>query len=514
MDDAAGIAPLRAHVLAGRFFGTTAAAAAEAVAAFIVEASPAQALRRWFGAMLDDIIACDGGPPACALALARLEEAVDRDIAALDLLLSRQLDAVLHHERLRRLEGSWRGLWWLADLVPYGTKAKIKTLSVRWPELCRDFDRSPEFDQSQLFKKVYEEEYGHPGGEPYGMLVADFEIRHGPGPGWPTDDITALGSLSAVAAGAFAPLAIAAQPSLLGLDNFGDASAAADLAEPLRGTERARWRNLQSRADTRFLAVLLPRLLGRVPWDYQGGRPDRFRYRELAPGTTSRVWVNPAYALAMTAIRAYAINGWPAEIRGSLVNEDPRGGVVSGLPSERLSADPPGPPPRPPIELALTDDQERQAVEAGLIPLIGLEFINEASFAAMPSLHRPPRMDRDAANANQRLSAQFNALLCVSRFAHCIKLMGRDMVGSFQTSTDIQRRLSSWLMQFTNSSAPAADEVGTRYPLRGCAVEVTEKPGQPGVYGCTIHLQPHYQLDEVGASFRLVTDLEAARAIA
>ncbi|HYF08139.1 MAG TPA: type VI secretion system contractile sheath large subunit, partial [Acetobacteraceae bacterium] len=163
------------------------------------------------------------------------------------------------------------------------------------------------------------------------------------------------------------------------------------------------------------------------------------------------------------------------------------------------------------VELSLTDDQERHCVEAGLVPLIGLEGLAEASFAAMPSLHRPPRMETDVANANQRLSSQFNAMLCVSRFAHCVKVMGRDMVGSFQTAREIERALSRWLLNFTNNAAPAQGDIGARYPLRRSAIEVQEKAGQPGVYGCIIHLQPHYQLDEVGASFRLVTDLEAAR---
>lgn len=508
------MAPLRAHILAGRFFGAAKAEAAEAVAAFAVEASPAASLRAWFGATLDDILDCDGTRQGRAEAIARLEEAVDRDIAAIDALISRQLDAVLGHDRLRRLEGSWRGLFWLVDFVPYGARVKVKFLSLRWVELCRDFDRSPEFDQSQLFKKVYEDEYGHPGGEPYGMLLADYEIRHGPGPGWPTDDITALGSLASVAAAAFVPTVIAAQPSLLGLDRFSETSAAANITDALRSPDRARWRSLRNRVDTRFLAVVLPRTLGRVPWDHAGGRADRFRYREATRSDAGRVWMHAGYSLATVAVRAFAGSGWPAEIRGAMVFEEPRGGVIADLPAERFYADPPGLPPRAPIEFALTDEQERQAVEAGLIPLIGLEFLPEASFAAMPSLHQPPRMDRDVGNANQRLSAQFNAVLCVSRFAHCVKMLGREMVGSFQSATEIQRRLGEWLMKYTNGSAPALGETGARYPLRSAQVQVQEKPGQPGVFGCTIHLQPHYQLDEVGASFRLVTDIEAARAAA
>lgn len=509
-----GEQPLRAHVLTGRFFGSKDAAAAEAVAAFLVEESPAATLQAWFGAALARTLAHDGSAAGRRDAMARLEEAVDRDIALIDAMISRQVDALLHRDRLRRLEGSWRGLHWLVDTVPYGAKVKVKLLTVRWIELCRDFDRAAEFDQTQLFRKVYEEEFGHAGGEPYGMLIADYEVRHGPGPGWPTDDITGLGSLATVAAAAFAPTAIAAHPSLLGLDDYSDAGASSDFTEPLRSPERARWRNLQGRVDTRFLSVLLPRTLARRSWDFAGTRPDGFRYREMAPGAPSRVWMNPAYALGVTAVRAFALNGWPAEIRGAMVSEDARGGVVSGLPVDRYYADPAGEALRPPVELALTDDQERQCVEAGLVPLIGLEGLPEASFAAMPSLHRPPRMDRDVANANQRLSAQFNAVMCVSRFAHCVKVMGRDMIGSQQNSADIQRRLSDWLMKYTSGSAPSQGESGARYPLRGSEVLVQEKPGQPGVYGCTINLQPHYQLDEVGASFRLVTDLEAARAAA
>ena len=507
---------LRASVLAGRFFGTKEAAAAEAVADFIVAPFADEALRAWFGDELDGIIAHDGTPGARREAVARLEEAVDRDIAALDTLISRQLDVILHQDRVRRLEGSWHGLRMLTEALPFAgrVRIKIKLLSARWAEICRDFDRALEFDQSQFFKKIYEEEFGHSGGEPYGMLVADYEVRHGPGPGWPTDDITGLNSLAAVAAAAFMPTVVAAHPSLLGLDDYSDANASADLVDPLRGPERARWRNLQGRVDTRFLAVALPRLLARPVWDFQGTRPLGFRYREMGEGARARVWLSPAYALAQTAIRAFAYYGWPAEVRGAVVDELPRGGVLTDLPCDRYAFDPPGSSSRPPVEVALTDEQERQCVEAGLVPLIGLEGLAEASFAAMPSLHRPPRMDRDVANANQRLSAQFNAMLCVSRFAHCVKVMGRDMIGSGMTPGDVENRLSNWVNGFTNSSAPAQGDAGARYPLRQSRIEVQEKPGQPGVYGCTILLQPHYQLDEVGASFRLITDIEKARTAA
>jgi type VI secretion system protein ImpD/type VI secretion system protein ImpC len=214
--------------------------------------------------------------------------------------------------------------------------------------------------------------------------------------------------------------------------------------------------------------------------------------------------------MAAVAARAFARYRWPAEIRGAEPGWEALGGVVETLPHERFRADPPGPPPRPPLELALTDEQERQLADAELVALCGLEGLPEASFGAVPTLHRPPRMTSEVANANQRLSAQLNSVLCVSRFAHVVKLMGRDMVGSFASASEVELRLQQWLNRHVSGLAGGGD-VAARYPLRAAQVEVRERPGQPGSYGCTILLQPHYQLDEVGASFRLVTELTAPR---
>lgn len=499
-------APLREAVLAGRFVGAAHAGTARALADFTTRRAPG--LRDWFGdAALAALLAPRGARDGDAAG--RLREALDRDIAALDARIHRQLDAVLAQPRLQRLEGCWRGLLWLTDRVPYGARVQVRFLVARWTELCRDFDRAAEFDQSALFKAVYEEEFGRPGGQPYGLLLADYEIRHAPGPGSPTDDVAGLDGLAGVAAAAFSPTAVAAHPALFGLDGFAETGASLDLSEILRGAERQRWRGLQGREDTRFLAMLLPRVLGRAPWADEAVRADGFRPRgTLGP----RIWTSPVYALGAAAIRAFARFGWPADIRGATVAEQALGGVVDNLPVERFPGDPPGDPPRPPVEVAFTDLQERQLVEAGLLPLIGLDGLPEASFAATPGLHRPPRMTGEGAEANQRLSAQFNAILCVSRFAHCIKVMGRDMVGAFRTAEEIELRLQRWLTGFANSSASGAGETAARYPLRNARVEVRERPGQPGVYGCVIHLQPHYQLDEVGAAFRLVTDLQAAKA--
>ncbi|MBX9700262.1 MAG: type VI secretion system contractile sheath large subunit, partial [Acetobacteraceae bacterium] len=504
--------------------------AAAALVLWLESPGRCERLEEWFGGPALARLAAgtpvpdlDDGVCPRAIAAARLEEAADRDIAALDTAITAQLEAVQHDERLRRLEGSWRGLWWLAGRIPPGaaTRIRLRMLVLRWPELCRDFERALEFDQSQYFKKVYEEEFGTAGGEPYGLLCGDWMLRPVKDRSYTVDDVAGLDGLAAVAAAAFSPTVVGAHPTLLDLGDFAELGAAVDPVEPLRGTAGRRWRDLQEREDTRFLSVLLPRALVRGAWPDDGTRPDGFRFRPDPGRAEARAWMNAVYPFAAIVMRAFASWGWPADIRGAAIGDPPFGGVVDRLPHERLPSDPPGgPPPRPPLEVALTDDQERQLVEAGLLPMIGLDAgLPEAVFAAAPSLHRPPRMGGPAeqsaiAAGNQRLSAQFNAMLCVSRFAHCVKIMGRQMVGSFQTAEDIEGRLQEWLLQFASAGTSASGESGARQPLRNARVEVNELPGKPGVFGCTIHLQPHYQLDEVGAAFRLVTELDAPRAAA
>ncbi|HEY4747731.1 MAG TPA: type VI secretion system contractile sheath large subunit, partial [Steroidobacteraceae bacterium] len=291
--DEAAPAPLRDRVLTGTFFGPRHAAAAEPVAGFpYLDAWPA--LSAWFGPVTAHRLAAD--PATCRAAL-------DRDIAALDTLIGEQLDAILHHPRLRRIEGSWRGLAWLVGELDPAGRAKVKVLNIPWAELCRDLERAVEFDQSQLFRKVYEEEFGTPGGEPYGLLIVDHEVRHRPVPGSPTDDVTALMQLAGIAAAAFAPTVLAASPALLQVAEFADLAMSVDVSDPFRGPEFARWRGLSSREDMRFIGVTLPRVLARPPWEDDPARADGFRYAEYAPSSDCRVWMSAGYAFAAVVAR-------------------------------------------------------------------------------------------------------------------------------------------------------------------------------------------------------------------
>jgi type VI secretion system ImpC/EvpB family protein len=435
---------------------------------------------------------------------ATLFAALDRVIARIDAAVSAQLDAILHHARFRRLEGAWRGLAWLVGTLAPTASIRVKLLPLAWGELCRDLGRAAAFDQSTLFRIIYEQEFGSPGGEPFGLLVVDHEVRHRPSAGAPTDDVGALSALAGIAAAAFVPTVVSASPALLQVDRFADLAFATDLNDPFRSPDHARWRALAGQEDARFLAVALPRLLARLPWGDDATRVDGFRYTEEVSDADQRVWMTAGFAFAAVTARAFANHAWPADVRGSETNRI-GGGLVTDLPDEPFAADPTW--IRPSLEIAFTDAQERALVEASLMPLTAMPFGQQAVFGAVRSLQIPSRFTAAPAAANARLSSQINAMLCVSRFAHCIKLRGRDMVGSFRTADEIERDLHDWLQRYVSGGSSASHDLRSRFPLVAARVAIREQPGRPGVFGCTIHLQPHLQLDDVSATFRLVTEI-------
>jgi type VI secretion system protein ImpD/type VI secretion system protein ImpC len=492
--------PLRDAVLAGAYFGAKHQEIVERFAAFLAGAK--KPLSAWFGVERGRALAGD---------VVALVAALDRDIAAIDGMISAQLDAILHHARLRRLEGAWRGLAWLTSRMSIGGRIKLRILNVSWAEICRDLERAAEFDQSQMFRGIYEDEFGIAGGEPYGLMVVDHEVRHRPGPGAITDDVSALASLSAVAAAAFVPTVITASPALFGVDEFSELSGVADPTSGMKAAEYQRWKNLSNREDIRFLAVGLPRSMARLPWDEALDRHRGFRYRETCLTTADKVWTGPGYAVAACVIRAFETYAWPADMRG--YDQDRLGGgVVEDLPEPLFSADPRYGLERSGLEVMLTDRQERSLVAAGLLPVGSLPFGGQALVGAARSLQTPGKyigFNVDAANANAKLSAQFNTMICVSRFAHYLKVMGRDMVGAFKTADEIQRQLQAWLMRYASANANAGTDTMAKYPLRDAQVTITETPGRPGVFGCVIQLQPHFQLDDIAASFRLLTEIAA-----
>jgi type VI secretion system ImpC/EvpB family protein len=496
---APSLPPLRDAMLSGSFVGKRDTTLEDTLSDFLLS-DGGDAVDRWFGTDAGRRLRID--PDA-------LRGALDRDIAAIDALLSEQVDAILHEARLRRLEGTWRGIAWLVDGTDQSTRLKIKLLNAGWHEICRDLERAIEFDQSQMFRKIYEDEFGTPGGEPYGLMVVDYEVRHRPTAAARTDDVSALAALSGVAAASFCPMILGASPTLLEVDGFADLASVVDITAPLRNTDHARWRSLSTRPDMRFIGVALPHLLARPPWEDDGTRADGFRYAEYAPTSEERVWMGAGYAFATVVARAFANYAWPADVRG-VETDRIGGGLVEGVPLEPFRTDPDFVWCRPSLEIVWNDHQERALLDAGLMPLSAIPFSDELVFGAVRSLLVPQRYTGAtamAADANARLSSQINSILCASRFAHHLKMKGRQMVGSFKTADEIERLLQEWLTQYVNANLGATGDSRARFPLVGGRVRVQELTGKPGHFGCVVQLQPHYQLDDVSATFQLVTDL-------
>ena len=438
--------------------------------------------------------------------------ALDRRIAQLDRLISDQVDAILRHERFRSIEASWRGLRYLVAAADRAEGVQIRALSVGWAELCRDLERATEFDQSALFAKIYSEEFGTPGGHPYGLLVADFYVQHVRERAHPTDDAAALRALSQVAAASFSPVLLGCTPSLFGLESFRELHVGLDLQATFARPEYARWRSLQESDDSRFLGLVLPRVLMRRPRAHDGTRHNGFRYAEAAApsGHAGYVWGNAVYAFAAVVIRAFAASGWFWDLRGTQPGVL-GGGIVPDLTVDEFATDRPGIATKMITEVAISERQEKELSDFGLIPLMRNPNTDFGVFYGNQSLNQPRHYDRAIATANAKLSSMLQYVLCASRFAHYIKVIGRDRIGSFATPEACEDYLQRWISNYCMTNDDATMELRSRYPLRQGQVQVREMPGKPGSFTCVAHLQPHFQLDQLASSFRLVTELVPAK---
>ena len=442
---------------------------------------------------------------------------LDRLLVAIDALLSRQLDEILHHPRFRRLEGSWRGIEWLLRGSEGSRLIRVRVLAASWREIERDLSRAIEFDQSHMFGLIYENEFGHAGGEPYGLLLFDHEVSHRPrpremgGPA-PVDDLGVLGGLASIAAAAFAPITIGASPALFDMDDNEDPVLPSDVVQLFNDDEHRRWRFLAAQEDTRFVSVAFPRLLARPRWRRVRPQRNGFRHEEIVRGAHDRPWFTAAYAFAACVLRAFRDNAWPANVRG-VMTDRLEGGLVADAPRDPFRLGVETDYERCSLSLSFSETQERGLAAAGLSPLNSLPG-GDSSFPVARSLQTERLLAAGRGVtpllANRHLSAQINAVLAVSRFAHYAKMIAREMLGSMRSPSDIEERLRTWLFRYVNSSSESSAEMRARYPLRSAQVAVHEIAGRPGSFGCIIHLQPHHQLDGVSTTFRLVTNFVTA----
>jgi type VI secretion system protein ImpC len=427
---------------------------------------------------------------------------LNRAIAAIDAKMSEQLNAIMHHEKFSQLEGTWRGLRHLVFESETSENLKIRVLNASKKDLHKDLTRAAEFDQSAIFKKIYENEFGMPGGEPYGALVGDYEFSHKP------QDLEVLREMSHVAAASFAPFIANASPQLFGFEDFRELSKPRDLAKTFEGAEHAKWRQFRESDDARFVVLTMPRVLARLPYGRETSPVESFDYEEAPLGEDGRprpmahedyCWMGASYVLGTKLTEAFALYGWCTAIRGA-----EGGGRVDNLPLHTFVSDDGDVDAKCPTEIGVTDRREAELSKLGFLSLGHYKNTDYAVFFGAQTTQKPPKYDKPAASENAAISARLPYIMASSRFAHYLKVMGRDKVGSFMEAQDCQRWLNDWIQNYVNSNESASQETKAMYPLREAQVTVSEVPGAPGAYNAVAHLRPWLQMEELTASMRMV----------
>lgn len=423
-------------------------------------------------------------------------------IAAIDQVVSKQLAAVMHHPEFQKLEGTWRGLNYLVMNSETSTQLKLKVFNTSKRELFKDLDKAVEFDQSQMYKKLYENEFGTPGGEPYGALIGDYEFTNHP------EDIDLLSKMSTVAAAAFCPFITAAAPQLYGFDNWTELTKPRDLAKIFDTVEYTKWRSFRDSEDSRFTVLVMPRTLARLPYGANTKPVDEFDFEEVALGDTRQAvtiphdhycWMNASYVLGTRLTDAFSKYGWCTAIRGA-----EGGGKVEGLPAHIFQSDDGDMDLKCPTEVGITDRREAELSKLGFLPLCHYKNTDYAVFFGAQSTQKPKKYDRPEATANAAISARLPYIMATSRFAHYLKVIARDKIGSFMEVEDCQAWLERWIANYVSADPKPSQDAKARYPLREAKVEVKEVPGQPGTYNAVAWLRPWLQLEELTASLRMV----------
>jgi type VI secretion system protein ImpC len=423
---------------------------------------------------------------------------INSRIAQIDELISKQLNEVMHAPEFQKLEASWRGLNFLVMKTETSTRMKIRLLNVTKKELLNDLEKATEFDQSDLFKKVYEEEYGTFGGHPFGMMVGDYEFGRHP------QDIALLEKISNVAAAAHAPFISAADAKLFDMDSFTELGRPRDLAKLFENSELIKWRSFRETEDARYVSLVLPHTLLRLPYGPKTKPVEEFNFVEEVDGKdhAKYLWGNAAWALSERITNAFAQYSWCAAIRGV-----EGGGLVQGLPTHTFMTDEGDVALKCPTEIAITDRREKELNDLGFITLCHCKGTDYAAFFGGQSTNKPKQYDTPQANANALVSSQLPYILAASRFAHYLKAIMRDKIGSFATKENVASFLNRWVSQYVLSDDNAISAMKARFPLREARVDVYDVPGKPGAYRATVFLRPHFQLEELTASIRLVAEL-------
>jgi type VI secretion system protein ImpC len=422
-------------------------------------------------------------------------------VAAIDAKVSKQLAAVMHHPDFQKLEGTWRGMHYLIMNTETSATLKIKCFNISKRDLFKDLDKAVEFDQSQIFKKMYENEFGSPGGEPYGTIIGDYEFTNHP------EDVELLSKMSNVAAASFAPFITASAPGLFGFESWEELSKPRDLEKIFEAPAYAKWRSFRESDDSRFVAMVMPRVLARLPYGAATKPVEEFAYEEVGKKAThgDYTWMNASYVYGVRLTDAFAKHGFCVAIRGA-----EGGGKVEGLPTHVFTSDDGDPDTKCPTEIGITDRREAELSKLGMLPVCHYKNTDYAVFFGGQTAQKPKKYDRPDATANAAISARLPYMMATGRFAHYLKVMGRDKVGSFMEASDVEVWLNRWIQNYVNADPKASQDLKAKFPLAEARVEVKEIPGAPGSYNAVAWLRPWLQMEELTASLRMVAKIPKA----
>lgn len=436
----------------------------------------------------------------------RFDKNVTKTLAAgiekIDAIISKQLAAIMHQPEFAKLEGSWRGLNYLVKQSETGESLKLRVMNCSKRDLSKDFEKATEFDQSSLFKKIYESEFGSPGGTPYAALIGDYEFENHP------DDITLLENLSGVGAAAFCPFLSAASPRMLGFETWQELSKPRDLKSEIESSEYIRWKSFRDSEDSRFVTLTMPRTLARLPYGKNTKPIDEFHFEEVALSEKGKsiavphdqyCWMNTAYVLGTRLTYSFATTSFCTAIRGY-----ENGGRVDGLPTHSFLTDQGDDDSKCPTEIAITDRREKELSDMGFLSLNHYKGKDYAVFFGAQTTQRPKLYDRDAASENAQICARLPYVMATSRFSHYLKVIGRDWIGSFKEEEDLEREIDRWIKNYVSADPKADEKARARYPLREAKVQVRPVAGKSGAYDIVAWLRPWLQLEELNTSMRMV----------
>ena len=430
---------------------------------------------------------------------------IEAMIAEIDKKLSQQVNAILHHGEFQQLESAWRGLHYMVNNTESDEMLKIRVMNISKLDLGKTLKRykGTSWDQSPIFKKIYEEEYGQFGGEPFGCMMGDYYFDQSP------PDVELLGEIAKVAASAHAPFLAAASPSLMQMGSWQELANPRDLTKIFGTPEYAAWRSLRESDDARYLGLAMPRFLSRLPYGAKTNPVEEFSFEEETGGGdhSKYTWTNAAYAMAVNINRSYKMYGWGSRIRGI-----ESGGAVEGLPTHTFPTDEGGVDMKCPTEIAVSDRREAELAKNGFMPLVHRKNSDFAAFIGAQSLQKPQEYDDPDATSNARLAANLPYLFACNRFAHYLKCIVRDKVGSFKERADMEKWLNNWITNYVDGDpANSSEDTKSKKPLAAAEVTVEEIPGNPGYYSSKFFLRPHYQLEGLTVSLRLVSTLPSQK---